>query len=819
MIILEEIKRRLWDGANELRGSMDVSRYKDYMLGLMFYKFLSDKTLDAFKISAGLGKITEEELVKEYKKLREENGEDLDKTIQRVLGYYVAPEYLYQTWIMDINSGDFEVQKVTDSLHNFERSVAIESGNDDFKGLFSSSTIDLTDTALGRNLNERSKNIQALIMIFADLNMATLQKGDILGDAYEYLIGQFAMESGKKAGEFYTPPQVSEVIARIVTQSSNIESIYDPTLGSGSLLLTVGKYLDPSIQKKIHYYGQEKNTGIFNLARMNLLINNIHPDKIKLRNGDTLGEDWPKNPEQSNKGLKFDAVVMNPPFSIRNWNRDNLTLSDPRFKSVGVLPPNSMGDFAFLLHGLFHLKENGTMAIVLPNGILFRGGIEGKIRKKLLDKNLIDTIIGLPSNLFPNTGIPVTILILKKNRHLEEPLLLIDATQNFVRKGSRNILLEKDVDKIVDRYINRKNDEAFSYLIPRGKFIGWDRIPSFEQIRAKKQIEGLETQYNKYKKTIFENIIKEFNIGSQNKYFEEIENTIYIPRIGTSNPVCSISELILKEQNYFQIVLKDTISNEYLAAMFKSDLGRLILETSKTAGLMKRIDKTSLCKSIIPVPDIDIQKQIGRTLDKLETLKEGINKFDKELALNPTTSIKIVDQLDQILAVLEELTDADYIRNMIRKGESKILEFKETFSYDVRKKSKEKYIEKSALKTIVGFLNSDGGILLIGVNDEGIIKGINTESEKFYKNNNDRYLLNFKNALKEKIGEIFYPFIRYRMVDIDKKLVLMVECEKSDQPCYLEDEEFYVRTNPATDKLSGRKMFEYIRSHFELDRV
>ena len=179
MITSEEIKRRLWDGANELRGSMDASRYKDYMLGLMFYKFLSDKTLDAFKISAGLGKIREEELVKEYKKAREEYGETLDKTLQNVLGYYVLPDYLYQTWIMDINRGDFEVQKVTDSLHNFERTVAIESGNNDFKGLFSSSTIDLTDTALGSNLNERSKNIQALIMLFADLKMVDLQKGEM----------------------------------------------------------------------------------------------------------------------------------------------------------------------------------------------------------------------------------------------------------------------------------------------------------------------------------------------------------------------------------------------------------------------------------------------------------------------------------------------------------------------------------------------------------------------------------------------------------------------------------------------------------------
>lgn len=227
MITSEAIKRRLWDGANELRGSMDASRYKDYMLGLMFYKFLSDKTLDTFRSTADLDQLNDEELVKEYKKARAEFGDQLDKMIQQVLGYYVAPEYLYQTWIIDINSGEFEVQKVTDSLNNFERTISVSGDSSDFKGLFSSSTLDLSDTALGSNLNERSKNIKALILLFADLNMINLQKGDVLGDAYEYLIGQFAMESGKKAGEFYTPRQVSEVMAQIVAKSSKISSIYE----------------------------------------------------------------------------------------------------------------------------------------------------------------------------------------------------------------------------------------------------------------------------------------------------------------------------------------------------------------------------------------------------------------------------------------------------------------------------------------------------------------------------------------------------------------------------------------------------------------
>lgn len=471
MITSEEIKRRLWDGANELRGSMDASRYKDYMLGLMFYKFLSDKTIDIFKTTSGMKQNTEEEVVQAYHENYKQYGEQLVKMISDVLGYYVLPEHLYQTWISDIRSGEFEVQKVTDSLNHFERTIAVTGDSDDFKGLFSSSTLDLTDTALGSNLNERSKNIKELVLLFADLNMVALQKGDVLGDAYEYLIGQFAMESGKKAGEFYTPSQVSEVMAQIVAKTKSIRSIYDPTVGSGSLLLTVSKYLSEDEKKSLAYYGQEKNTATYNLTRMNLLLHGVRPEKMTINNGDTLAADWPEDPQRPNEGVQFDAVVMNPPYSVKNWNRSNLKVSDPRFEIAGVLPPDSKGDYAFLLHGLFHLGQQGTMAIVLPHGVLFRGGTEGEIRKRLLDKNYIDTIIGLPDKLFTNTGIPVTVLILKKDRPMGDPVLMIDASKTFVKEGKQNVLQEKDIARIVDTYTVRSEEAGYSHLTTRDEII------------------------------------------------------------------------------------------------------------------------------------------------------------------------------------------------------------------------------------------------------------------------------------------------------------------------------------------------------------
>ncbi|WEV57895.1 type I restriction-modification system subunit M [Ligilactobacillus acidipiscis] len=472
MITSEEIKRRLWSGANDLRGSMDASRYKDYMLGLMFYKFLSDKTLETFQATAGLPK--EADLVQEYSQAYEKLGENLTGMIQEVLGYYVLPEHLYQSWVKDIRNGDFELQKVMDSLNTFERNIAVKGDADDFKGLFSTSIIDLTDSALGSDLNKRSKNIKDLIFLFADLNMVDLQDGDVLGDAYEYLIGQFASSAGKKAGEFYTPRQVSEVMAQIVVKSSKIKSIYDPTVGSGSLLLTVGKHLTKNDQRDLHYYGQEYITETYNLTRMNLLLHGVRPEKMDIKNGNTLAQDWPEDPERPDEGVQFDAVVMNPPYSDQKWNKREdkpLKVSDPRFADFGVLPPDSKGDFAYLMHGLYHLGQKGTMAIVLPHGVLFRGGAEGEIRKRLLEKNYVDAIIGLPSNMFTNTGIPVCVMILKKNRELSAPVLLIDSSEHFVKIGKQNVLREKDIAQIVDTFVNKTETKGYSHLATREEII------------------------------------------------------------------------------------------------------------------------------------------------------------------------------------------------------------------------------------------------------------------------------------------------------------------------------------------------------------
>ncbi len=475
MITSETIKRRLWNGANNLRGTMDASRYKDYMLGLMFYKFLSDKILHTFKETAELSNNVN--VLQEYRKAHQEYREELEEMIQQILGYHITPDHLYQTWEEDIENGNFELRKVIDSLNAFENSIPTTDDLDDFKGLFSSSVIDLNNVALGSDLNKRSKNIRDLIDLFADLDMVNLQNGDVLGDAYEYLISQFASDSGKKAGEFYTPSQVSEIIAQIIARTTEVKSIYDPTVGSGSLLLTVGKHLSKDAYKNLHYYGQEYITATFNLTRMNLLLHDVRPENMTIRNGNTMASDWPEDPSHPGEGVQFDAVVMNPPYSDKSWNKHEekpLKVSDPRFSEFGVLPPESKGDFAYLMHGLYHLNQQGTMGIVLPHGVLFRGDTEGKIRQGLIQKNYIDAIIGLPSNLFTNTGIPVAVLILKKNRNLSDPVLIIDASRGFIKAGKKNVLRECDIAKIVDIYVDKQELQGYSHLASRQEIIDND---------------------------------------------------------------------------------------------------------------------------------------------------------------------------------------------------------------------------------------------------------------------------------------------------------------------------------------------------------
>ncbi|MCO4629251.1 putative type I restriction enzymeP M protein [Streptococcus infantarius subsp. infantarius] len=454
----QQLASKIWESANKMRSKIEANEYKDYILGFIFYKFLSEQEEKYLKKNDW----TDEYLCE----LTEEDPEVVE-SIQKNLGYFISYNNLFSTWIK--KGSDFSVQDVRDALSAFSR--LIDSAHKDvFEGVFD--TLQTGLSKLGEGSASQTKAISDLIYLIRDIPMDGKQDYDVLGFIYEYLISMFAANAGKKAGEFYTPHEVSLLMSEIVAEHlKDRESIkiYDPTSGSGSLLINIGKSASKYISNKdnIKYYAQELKQNTYNLTRMNLVMRGILPDNIVTRNGDTLEDDWPyfddKDPIATYEPLYVDAVVSNPPYS-QSWNSTDKE-TDPRYARFG-LAPKGKADYAFLLHDLFHIKSDGIMTIVLPHGVLFRGGEEGEIRKNLIEQNHIDAIIGLPSNIFFGTGIPTIIMILKQKRENTD-VLVVDASKGFIKSGKNNKLRASDIKRIIDVVINRENVANFSRVVSR----------------------------------------------------------------------------------------------------------------------------------------------------------------------------------------------------------------------------------------------------------------------------------------------------------------------------------------------------------------
>ena len=441
----------LWSGADILRSKMDANEYKDYLLGIVFYKYLSDSFLIKVydMICDGKPDTLKEALDVYSEELNGEDAEELRMAMKDECHYVIEPELTYTYFADSARNNSFNREQLQKGFNNIEQSDPI------FADLFTD--IDLYSNRLGTGDQKQSDTISSLIK---EIDKADLLNSDaeILGNAYEYLIGQFASETGKKAGEFYTPQAVSKILTKIAIagqESKRGLSVYDPCMGSGSLLLNAKKYAEQP--DYIKYYGQELNTSTYNLARMNMFLHGIVPDNQNLSNGDTLDGDWPTGEETD-----FNMVLMNPPYSAK-WSAAAGFLQDERFSDYGVLAPKSKADYAFLLHGLYHLKNNGTMAIVLPHGVLFRGAAEGKIREKLLRSGNIYAVIGLPANLFYNTSIPTCIIVLKKHRDGRD-VLFIDASKKFNKGKKQNEMTDEHIDAVIERYSKRETVEKESYL-------------------------------------------------------------------------------------------------------------------------------------------------------------------------------------------------------------------------------------------------------------------------------------------------------------------------------------------------------------------
>lgn len=450
---LQELQKQLWNIANTLRGKMGADEFRDYILGLIFYKYLSEKVLN----SANAELVDEGILFSDLDPSNKEHQEFLEALKQESLenmGYFLEPNQLFHSIAVRAKQDEFILDDLIQTLKSIEQSTQDADSADDFAHLFED--LDLTSTKLGNNANDRNELVSKVIIHLdaIDFDISNTES-DVLGDAYEYLIGEFASGAGKKAGEFYTPQMVSTLLARIVTQGKErLRSVYDPTCGSGSLLLRVKREVGNHVDA---IYGQEMNRTTYNLARMNMILHDVHFSKFDIKQEDTL-----KKPQHV--GMTFDAIVANPPFSA-DWSADPLLMNDDRFKAYGKLAPKTKADFAFVQHMIHHLDEHGTLAVVLPHGVLFRGSSEGVIRQYLIEKmNVVDTIIGLPANIFYGTSIPTCVLVLKKNREHQDNILFIDASNEFEKQKNQNKLLPEHLDNILGAFENRQDIEKYAHV-------------------------------------------------------------------------------------------------------------------------------------------------------------------------------------------------------------------------------------------------------------------------------------------------------------------------------------------------------------------
>ncbi len=800
-----ELHKTIWGIANELNFSIYGWDFKQYVLVMLFYRYISENLtnyINKGERDSGFPDF-------DYKELSDEEAETIRESIVEEKGFFILPSELFVNIKKNAKNDDNLNETLQKVFINIENSTKGSDSESDFKGLFDD--LDVNSKKLGDTVIKRNEKLVKLLNGIDSMKAGDYQDNsiDAFGDVYEYLMGMYALNDGQRGGEYNTPQEVSELLTKItLVGKTEVNKVYDPACGTGSLLLNYAKILGKGKVRK-GFFGQEINHPIYNLCRINMLIHDIGYDKFDIALDDTL-----TNPQHWNE-KPFDVIVSNPPYSMKWEGNDNpILINDARFSPAGILAPKSKADFAFIMHSLSWLDTDGTAAIVCLPGILYRGGAEKLIRKYLIDNNFIDCIIQLPTNLFLGTSIATCIMVLKKSKK-DNNTLFIDASDCYKNNGEKKLAKKiVDVKEVIKAYISRKDIEKFSCNIQKIEIQKNDY-----DLHINKYIDkyGIKFQ-NERLLNLDQNSIK-IKIGDLLEDSARIrdisKNSLFIPKKINNNIKIKLDITEIKPKNYIQIKFKDDISNEYMDIFFKTDYGKSILLSVSSKSNFGMININDLKDTEIVIPRKEERKTIIRIQEKLRTIKSKINKFSNELATNPLGSTQSLADIDRMYNIFDKLTESDKIRAIIRDGESKTVEFKETLSLDVKKNSKEKYIVHSALKTVVAFLNTDGGVLLIGVNDRGLITGLDKEIMKFHKNNDDELLKYWKNLIKDYIGESFYDNLDWKLIIVEEKKLLEVSVKASKTACYYEGTDFFVRTNPATDKLVGPKLVEYVQNHFQ----
>lgn len=832
----QQLASKIWESANKMRSKIEANEYKDYILGFIFYKFLSENEVRFLKET----QFYED---KDIKKLKEKNKDDVSQC-QNGIGYFISYDNLFSTWLQ--MGKDFNVSNVRDALSAFERNISV-SHKKLFHGIFD--TLQTGLSKLGDSASKQTSAIYNLISLIKDIPMDGKQDYDVLGFIYEYLISNFAANAGKKAGEFYTPHEVSLLMSEIVANhlKSNKEiSIYDPTSGSGSLLINIGKSVSKFIgnANNIKYYAQELKENTYNLTRMNLVMRGIIPSNINTRCGDTLEEDWPifdeDDPTHSYHYISVDAVVSNPPYS-QNWEPKDKE-NDPRYKDYG-LAPKKKADYAFLLHDLYHIKPKGIMTIVLPHGVLFRGGDEAEIRKNLIENDKIDTIIGLPSNIFFGTGIPTIIMVLKQKRDNND-ILIIDASKGYEKVGKNNKLRSCDIKRIIDTIIDRKDVDKFSKVVTKEEIRKNDyNLNISRYVDSSKE----EETYDLYASIFggipdeetkkYENAFREFRT-LKSKVFKNVnENYLEVNAkdidecINNDESVQKFIEKFINNFKDYDKYLNDKIIGKISKINIQKEKEMLANDLSERFNNISLIDKYKAYQILS-----DYYEKIAIDLEIIQT--EG---FDATKKVDPNMVIKKKDGVEtevqdgwvgHILPfeiVQNELLkdDIDYIsklKNIIDEIEENINELAENLTTEdaerILNEDKTEFVKNDLNKNYIEILGS------IEISEEKILeeyKSLNKSSKlefikkhkeiewkKMDKKNDgtygDKTIKNYINSLKQnyKFEENSFEYI------VVKAINLLDEKKSVSDELRVKSNELVEKTVKTIKNLSDKKVKELL---------
>lgn len=793
-----QLASRIWASANEIRSKIDANEYKDYILGFIFYKFLSEKE-EEYLFKEGFDSQTIKNV--------SEDDQEIVKFVQDNVGYFIAYENLYSTWLS--KGHDFDVSNVSDALSAFSRLVS-PSYSHVFDRVFE--TLEAGLSKLGDTSGSRTKAISGLLQLIRDIPMDARQGYDVLGYVYEYLISKFASNAGKTAGEFYTPHEVSLLMSEIVAghlKGRHEIEIYDPTSGSGSLLVNIGQAVAKRSGNKdsIKYYAQELKENTYNLTRMNLVMRGIKASNIIARNGDTLEDDWPWFSEghpETYQPLFVDAVVSNPPYSQR-WDPTDKEV-DPRFNGFG-LAPKSKADYAFLLHDLYHLRPDGIMTIVLPHGVLFRGGEEGEIRRNLIERDHIDAIIGLPANIFFGTGIPTIVMVLKKQRTRSD-VLIIDASKGYVKEGKNNKLRASDIRRIVDAYECREDIERFCRLVSKDEIRGNDY-----NLNIPRYVDSSETteSWDIYS-TMFGGIpVKEVDAlkpywdafpGLKYELFEQVNDATMRIKVQDVGKTIASNAEVVSYQGLFKERFSDFEQYLYDELIDEIDLvSRASEEDEITKEVFNRLSGLPLIDRYDAFQDLDdVWQEISIDLEILQT--EG---FDATKKVDPNMVVKkkqgkdvevqdgwvgrvLPFSLVQDAFLTEEVSNLEKSEERLSAITAEITEIFEGLSDE----------DKDAAGDAVGedfFVSSKISAALKQLKDEDPSSASDEESILF-RLTRVAALFNEEKVLKKTIKDVHKG--------LEKKTKEMIESLTDEQVCTLLDEKWIKPLVHRFEKLSDR---------------